>query len=114
MESNIIVFIFTFFVIVVLTVLGILWNILLNKNGDIKIHPKNIRPGYYGYHGGFWKVNKCYECGLTGMYEDLHAVSCCPDCGGNVTEYTAAKWEKDGDTYRWVTKKEKENGANRK
>lgn len=37
-----------------------------------------MQPKYYGYDGGFWRVNKCESCGLTAMYEDMHHASCCP------------------------------------
>jgi len=59
---------------------------------DLKKDIEYLSPNYYGYNGGFWNVNKCNDCNLTGMYEDLHEADCCPKCGGKVVRNGSAKW----------------------
>tara|TARA_R110000744_G_scaffold20470_4_gene53759 strand:- start:692 stop:1081 length:390 start_codon:yes stop_codon:yes gene_type:complete len=53
---------------------------------------RHLKPEYYGYKGGYNKMNKCSRCDLTGMYEDLHEADACPDCGGDVKRYGSGKW----------------------
>lgn len=52
----------------------------------------NLSPRYYRYHGGWWTVTKCSECGCVGLYEDAHPARPCFNCGGKVEEAGAGKW----------------------
>jgi len=40
----------------------------------------------------FVQVNKCCDCSTVGMYEDMHPVNPCFNCGGKVKKYGAGKW----------------------
>lgn len=62
----------------------------------------HISPKYYGYHGGYWNVNKCNSCDRIGMYEDMHTASACPYCGGRVSEYASAIFKVHEGEKQWV------------
>jgi len=70
----------------------------------IKVHEGiNLAPQYYKPHycnNNFVQVNKCKFCGMIGLYEDMHPVNPCTNCGGKVTEYGGGKWV-DG---HWVVR----------
>ncbi len=63
---------------------------------------RHLKPSYYGYNGGYWNICKCTNCELTGMYEDLHPVNACPDCGSQVVKSGSAKWNGQ----LWLTREE--------
>lgn len=65
----------------------------------------HLPPIYYGYNGGFANVNKCSNCGLIGLYEDLHESSPCPVCGAKVHRYGSAKWVKVNGFLKWAKSK---------
>jgi hypothetical protein len=52
-----------------------------------------IAPYYHRYKGGFSNITRCNTCGRTALREDQHPAECCPECGGNVLDYGAAKWD---------------------
>lgn len=61
-------------------------------------------PKYYRYKGGYDNVTRCEDCNRLGLYEDQHPVNPCIDCGGEIHEYKAMKWDKD--TSRWYGRDE--------
>lgn len=71
----------------------------------------HLAPIYYGYSGGYTKLNKCTNddyCGIIGLYEDIHQVNPCPNCGENVRNFKPGYWgEKDGEK-QWITKSDNE------
>ena len=72
------------------------------RNKEVK--DKNIIPQYHRYHGGYWNINSCEECGLTGMHEDLHTIYPCPDCGGKIKESGVGKWVEIDNQLQWELK----------
>ena len=63
---------------------------------------RHLKPSYYRYNVGYWNICKCTNCGLTGMYEDLHPFDACPDCGSKVKQSGSAKWNGQ----LWLTREE--------
>lgn len=51
-------------------------------------------PQYYAYKEGFANLNKCTDCGIIGLYEDMHEVEPCIKCGGKVKNTKPGKWDK--------------------
>ncbi len=52
----------------------------------------NMKPKYHGYNGEFAKINQCTDCGSVGLYEDMHTVNPCPNCGGKVNPHGVGRW----------------------
>ena len=59
---------------------------------------QHLPPKYHAYEGGFTNLNQCVDCKLLGLYEDIHEVDPCPECGGKVWNTKPGKWE-DG---KWL------------
>lgn len=70
------------------------------------IREKHLSPKYYGYEGGYSIINKCSDCDLVGLYEDLHEANCCPECGGRVMRFGSGIWQNIEGVKQWV-KREK-------
>ena len=69
---------------------------------------KDLPPKYWDYKGGYDNVNYCTECGLQGLYEDLHSVNPCPQCGGQIVDYDrVGKWIKPVYRTKFLIFKEK-------
>jgi predicted RNA-binding Zn-ribbon protein involved in translation (DUF1610 family) len=74
----------------------------------IKVMAKNLKPRYHGYvKGTFANVNKCSNenCGLIGLYEDLHTANPCPECGAKVIRNGSAKWAQSPEfdnSFMWI------------
>lgn len=68
------------------------------------VKENNLSPIYYGYTGGFTNLNTCSECGLTGLYEDMHAANPCPSCGGKVYNSQSGYWGEIDGEQQWITK----------
>ena len=51
-------------------------------------------PHYHGYQSGtFDNVNYCEDCDMHALYEDMHTVDPCPNCGGAVvSNEKVGKW----------------------
>lgn len=65
------------------------------------IKEKHLEPQDICYEGGFADTTECYECGNTGLYWDNNS-GICRNCGGDLIDAGAAKWDiKDG-MYQWV------------
>lgn len=72
----------------------------------LSIKSGHLKPGYYGYiPETFANVNKCSNCKVIGLYEDIHTVNPCPICGGAVKRNGAAKWTQLDGQYQWVSAK---------
>jgi hypothetical protein len=68
----------------------------------LNIRKGHMKPVYYGYTGGFSATNQCSNCGIIGLYEDMHTIKPCRDCGGKVKSYGAAKWMMVDGWLQWV------------
>lgn len=84
-------------------------NVFLNNNVPpltrrkmINIKKGHMKPMYDGYSGGFSNTNQCSNCSLIGLYEDMHTINPCRDCGGKVKPYGAAKWMMVDGQFQWA------------
>ena len=68
-------------------------------------HSGHLNPVYHGYKGGYHAVNKCTECQIIGLYEDMHTIEPCSNCGGKVVRNGTAKWGNVQGVYQWIGKK---------
>lgn len=62
----------------------------------------HLKPQYYGYKGGYNKINKCENCNLIGMYEDLHEADSCPRCGHKVKRNGSGIFQEVDGRKLWV------------
>lgn len=65
------------------------------------IKERHMSPKYYGYNGGYCRVNQCNSCNIIGMSEDMHIVNPCKNCGGKVIVLGAAIWEEKNGEKQW-------------
>jgi len=75
----------------------------INSDRPSTVQRGHMPPMYYGYeHGTFSNVNRCKHCHKIGLCEDLHPIRPCPDCGGKIVAFGAAKWVLANGVYQWA------------
>jgi len=52
----------------------------------------NLTPKYHAYNGGWANVNKCADCEMVGLSEDMFTIDPCPNCGGKTMSGYVGRW----------------------
>lgn len=74
----------------------------ISVKDKIPTDPNHLKPIYFAYYGDYANINKCTGCGVTGLYEDMHTVNPCFNCGSKVVRDGAGKWAIEDGIRKWV------------
>lgn len=95
---------FLFVLLIALIISGFIEWVRPNKTVE---GVKHIKPTTYFYRTRYnfeWAdISKCGDCGTIGMYEDLHTVYPCHECGG--IRYRATPMKFNYSTRLWEARK---------